>query len=142
MTKLSVDEANAFLSRTFEGSGTRPDVILMEPGRAIVCLAATSAHLRPGGYISGPTQMSLVDTAAYMAVMTLSGLEPMAVTSQLNIHFLRPCIGERVVAEARVLTFGKTSAVLEVEVRVDGAAKPSSKASVVYARARPQEAAA
>ena len=52
---------------------------------------------------SGPTQMSLADSVAYMAIMTLTGLEPMTVTSNLNINFLRPCIGSVVIAEGTIL---------------------------------------
>lgn len=136
MTKFSAEAANQFLSENFKGNGTRSEVILMEEGRAIVRLEANETHLRPGGFISGPTQMSLVDTAAYMAVMTMTGLEPMTVTSNLNINFLRPCIGTTVVAEGRIMKIGQTLAIIEVDVRIEHADKPSSHAIVTYALPR------
>jgi uncharacterized protein (TIGR00369 family) len=105
----------------------------MEDGRAVMRLVADETNLRPGGYISGPTQMSLVDSAAYMAVMTKTGHEPMTVTSNLSINFLRPCIGDVVVADARILKIGQALAVMEVDVRIEGADKPSSHAVVTYA---------
>ena len=104
-----------------------------EDGRAVMRLVADSSHLRPGGYISGPTQMALVDSAAYMAVMTKTGHEPMTVTSNLSINFLRPCIGDVVVADARIMKIGQALAVMDVDVRIEGAEKPSSHAVVTYA---------
>lgn len=136
MTKLSAADANAFLSASFKGEGTRSVVTVMEPGRAVVRLEANETHLRPGGYISGPVQMSLADSVAYMAIMTLTGLEPMAVTSNLNINFLRPCIGQVVIAEGRIMKMGQALAIIEVDVRIEHADKPSSHAIVTYALPR------
>ena len=136
MTKLSAEDANAFLNANFTGGGPRSEVVLMEAGRAVMRLAANASHLRPGGYISGPTQMSLADSVAYMAIMTLTGLEPMTVTSNLNINFLRPCIGEVVVAEGKILKIGQALAVIEVDVRIEHADKAASHAIVTYALPR------
>lgn len=132
-TKVSVEEANAYLDDTFEGSENRCRVMLMEDSRCIVRLEANGSHLRPGGYISGPTQMSMVDTVVYMAIMTKLGIVPMAVTTSLNMTFLRPCIGDVVEAEARLMKLGRTLAVADVDVRIAGAEKPSSHAVVTYA---------
>jgi len=139
MTKLTADEANTFLDSAFKGRGPQNRVTLMEPGRAVMRLEADETHLRPGGYISGPTQMSLADSVAYMAVMTLTGHEPMTVTSNLNINFLRPCIGPVVVAEGRIMKMGQALAVIDVDIRIEGAEKPSSHAVVTYALPRKPE---
>lgn len=132
-SKMTTEEANTFLKGAFDTNAARSEVTLMEEGRAVMRLVADTSHLRPGGYISGPTQMSLVDSAAYMAVMTKTGHEPMTVTSNLSINFLRPCIGDVVVADARILKIGQALAVMEVDVRIEGADKPSSHAVVTYA---------
>jgi uncharacterized protein (TIGR00369 family) len=136
MTKFTADEANAFLDAAFPGRGLQNQVVIMESGRAVLRLEADETHLRPGGYISGPTQMSLADSAAYMAIMTLTGLEPMTVTSNLNINFLRPCIGSVVLAEGTLLKIGQALAVVEVDIRIEGAEKPASHAIVTYALPR------
>mgnify|MGYP000421558551 FL=1 len=133
MTKMTAAEANTFLKGAFETQDNRSEVVSMEDGRAVMRLVADSSHLRPGGYISGPTQMALVDSAAYMAVMTKTGHEPMTVTSNLSINFLRPCIGDVVVADARIMKIGQALAVMDVDVRIEGAEKPSSHAVVTYA---------
>ena len=133
MTKMTAEEANTFLKGAFETQDNRSEVVSMEDGRAVMRLVADSSPLRPGGYISGPTQMALVDSAAYMAVMTKTGHEPMTVTSNLSINFLRPCIGDVVVADARIMKIGQALAVMDVDVRIEGAEKPSSHAVVTYA---------
>lgn len=136
MTKFTVEEANIFMDAAFKGRGRQNQVVLMEEGRAVIRLEADETHLRPGGYISGPTQMSLADSVAYMAIMTLTGLEPMTVTSNLNINFLRPCIGPAVVADGRIMKIGQALAVIEVDIRIEGADKPASHAIVTYALPR------
>jgi uncharacterized protein (TIGR00369 family) len=136
MTKFTAEEANAFLARAFPGRGHQNRVTLMETGRAVIRLEADETHLRPGNYISGPTQMSLADTAAYMAIMTVTGFEPMTVTSNLNINFLRPCIGSVVIAEGRLMKIGQALAIIEVDIRIEGAGKAASQAIVTYALPR------
>ena len=136
MTKFTAEQANTFLNAAFKGRGAQNQVVKMEPGLAVMRLEADETHLRPGGYISGPTQMSLADSVAYMAIMTMTGLEPMTVTSNLNINFLRPCIGAAVIAEGRIMKMGQALAVIEVDIRVEGADKASSHAIVTYALPR------
>ncbi len=131
-TKVSVEEANAFLAKAFNNAQNRSEVILMEDGRAIMRLKAGPEHLRPGGYISGPTQMTMADSVTYMAIFTRLGITPMTVTSNLNMNFLRPCIGEAVTAEAKLLKLGRTLAVAEVEIRAEGSEKVASHAIVTY----------
>ena len=132
-SKLSVETANQFLARAFshkEEAGA--SVADMAEGRCVMRLQANQTHLRPGGYISGPTQMALADSAAYMAVMSLIGIEPMAVTSNLNINFLRPCVGNALLADAKIMKLGRTLAVIEVDLRAEGSDKTSSHAVITY----------
>ena len=106
--------------------------MLMEDGHAVIRLKAGPENLRPGGYISGPTQMTMADSVTYMAIFTKLGITPMTVTSNLNINFLRPCIGEAVIAEAKLMKLGRTLAVAEVEIRAEGSSKVASHAIVTY----------
>lgn len=131
MSKLSPEQATAFLREAFPH--THIQVTALEDGHARIQMAAGPTHLRPGGYISGPTQMAMADTAAYMVVMSRLGITPMAVTSNLNIHFLRPCVGEGIQAVGTLLRMGKRSAVVRVDVRAQGADKQSSEVTVTYA---------
>lgn len=135
-SKVSVEDANSFLNSAFNRPDHQAKITLMEPGRAVQRLEAREEHLRPGGYISGPTQMAIADSAAYMAVMTLTGIEPMTVTSNLNINFLRPCIGQAVTADATVMKIGKTLAVMDVKIQAEGDTRIASHAIVTYALPR------
>ena len=137
-SKVSVAEANEFLSENFQGRKS-DSVIEMEEGRALVRLETNADHLRPGGYISGPTQMAIADNAAYMAVFTKLGITPMAVTSNLTMNFLRPCIGDGVEAEATVMKMGRSLAVIDVDIRVAGTDRTCSHAVVTYSLPKDDE---
>jgi uncharacterized protein (TIGR00369 family) len=76
--------------------------------------------LRPGGTLSGTTMMSLADFAMYIAVLSAIGWVPLAVTTNLNINFLRKPAPRDLVAEARLIKLGKRLAVGEIGIRSDG----------------------
>lgn len=76
--------------------------------------------LRPGGTISGPVMMAMADYAMYAAVLSRIGLVELAVTTNLNINFLRRPRPGDVVAEARLLKLGQRLAVGEVALNIDG----------------------
>lgn len=132
-SKVTPEEVNAFYASSFPGGGGGDggqSVVELAKGYALMRRSVGDESLRPGGYISGPTQMSIVDSAAYSAIFTELGITPMAVTSNLNINFLRPCIGNALIAEARMIKMGKSVAVIEVEVRAEGSDKLSAHAVV------------
>ncbi|MGZ6016692.1 MAG: PaaI family thioesterase, partial [Phenylobacterium sp.] len=68
---LDAAGVNALLQKAFPGA--RPDafptVLEVAPGRVKVMAAYREGLLRPGGVISGPTLMSLSDTAASALVL-------------------------------------------------------------------------
>ena len=72
--------------------------------------------VRPGGTLSGPVQMALADAAMYAAVLGTLGEVQMAVTSNLNINFLRKPGRCDLVATADVMRLGKRNAVCEVRL--------------------------
>jgi len=89
-------------------------------------------HLRPGGTISGPSLMALADTAMYLAVLAMIDPVALAVTTNLNIHFLRKPIQADVIGEARLLKLGKRLAVGEVTIYSAGDPEPVAHATVTY----------
>src|SRR5205807_9676409 len=60
--------------------------------------------------------MTLADTAACVAVLTLSGADAEITTTDMNIRFLAPCRSD-CTAEAAVIKFGKTLCPVSVELR-------------------------
>ena len=135
-TPPSLAEVTAFFEQAFAGADAAPEIIRMEDGQATIRLKVDDKHLRPGGYVSGPTQMSMADTVTYVAIFSRIGITPMAVTTSLNMSFLRPLICETAVAEARLLKFGRTLAIAEVDIRGQGSDAPASHAVVTYALPR------
>jgi uncharacterized protein (TIGR00369 family) len=137
---VSLAEMNAFFEQGFKSAAAMPKLTRAEEGSVTIELACGEEQLRPGGFISGPTQMALADHAAYAAIFTRAGITPMALTSNLSINFLRPCQGEVLVAEATIMKFGRASVVVEVDLRAKDAPKPASHAIVTYVMPKRPEA--
>jgi uncharacterized protein (TIGR00369 family) len=89
-------------------------------------------YVRPGGTISGPTMMELADFAMYVAVFSAVGPRPLAVTTNLNINFLRKPAPADLLAEARLLKVGKRLAVGEVSIFSDGQDEPVAHVTSTY----------
>jgi uncharacterized protein (TIGR00369 family) len=94
--------------------------------------AFNDKFLRPGGTISGPTMMGLTDFAMYVAILASIGPVPLAVTTNLNINFLRKPAPRDLIAEARLIKLGKRLAVGEVSIRQDGEEDLVSHATATY----------
>ena len=76
--------------------------------------------VRPGGTLSGPVQMALADATMYAAVLGALGEVQMAVTSNLNINFLRKPGRCDLIGRATVLKLGRRTAVSEVQLYSEG----------------------
>jgi len=89
-------------------------------------------YLRPGGTISGPTMMELADFAMYVAIFSAIGRQPLAVTTNLNINFLRKPAPADLVAEAKLMKIGKRLAVGEVTITSDGSDEAVAHVTSTY----------
>jgi uncharacterized protein (TIGR00369 family) len=88
--------------------------------------------IRPGGTISGPTMMELADFAMYVAVFSAIGPQPLAVTTNLNINFLRKPGKGDLTADARLMKVGKRLVVGEVTICSAGASEPVAHVTSTY----------
>jgi uncharacterized protein (TIGR00369 family) len=89
--------------------------------------------LRPGGTVSGPTLMALADFAMYVVLLSAIGPVGLAVTTNLNINFLRKGLpGQDVLAAARLLKLGKRLAVGEVSLLSGTSADPIAHVTATY----------
>lgn len=116
---LTPEMVNTFLEEQFPSAaanGTR--CIAVGDRRATASWTYDPGQLRPGGYISGPTQFSLADAALWFAVFTVVGLQPMAVTSRMSIDFLRPALGGDLYAAAEIVKVGRTGLVGHIRLWV------------------------
>lgn len=90
------------------------------PAYARLRLPYATRHLRHGGSLSGPAMMSLVDSAMYAVLLHNCGAEQMALTSDIQIRFLRRAPSKDAIAEARILKQGSRLVVIEVDIYADG----------------------
>lgn len=111
----------------------------LEAGRATVRLLVTEANLRPGGSVSGPALMGLVDFACYALLLARHGAAAgLAVTTGLQISFLRKAGLEDVVCEVELLKHGRTLSVLDCRIATaDGRLLAHAEATYFMAGAGP-----
>jgi uncharacterized protein (TIGR00369 family) len=90
MPRMTAEELEQFLYSHFPDTAHRAlSVERVDENSARVRLHYEDRHLRPGGTISGPSLMMLADMAMYMALLGMIGPVALAVTTNLNINFLR-----------------------------------------------------
>jgi uncharacterized protein (TIGR00369 family) len=132
---MTVIDLERFLTAEFPqafhpGSGLAIEAVWH--GGARVRQAFQPRFIRPGGTISGPTMMALADFAMYVGLLASVGPVPLAVTTSLNINFLRKPGMRDLVAECRLLKLGKRLAVGEVAIWSDGGEAPVAHATSTY----------
>jgi uncharacterized protein (TIGR00369 family) len=130
---MSAEELEQFLYSHFPDEAHRAVTVeRVDEMSAQVRLRYHVRHLRPGGTISGPSMMMLADTAMYLAVLGMIGPVALAVTTNLNINFLRKPEQTDVIAHAKLLKLGKRLAVGEVTMYSDGDSRPVAHATLTY----------
>jgi len=120
---LTADELERRLSSEFPERFNRESglsILEVWHGGCRVRLGFHDHSLRPGGTISGPTIMMLADAAMYVALLASIGWEPLAVTTSLNINFLKKPAPRPMEAECRLLKLGSRLAVGDIALRSEG----------------------
>lgn len=119
MSKVSLTEMKAFLVTEFPQA--KFSVEEFSQDSITVRYRIDESDLRPGGTVSGPTMMSLADCAIYVAILKEIGLVALAVTTSLNINFLRkPKAGKDILGVCKLLKLGKSLAIAEVTIYSEG----------------------
>ena len=134
-TKMTVAELTVFLRKEFPQVFSNDDISI-ESADGLSCLLRqrySERMLRPGATISGPTLMALADFAMYVVLLSAIGPVGLAVTTNLNINFLRKGQpGQDVLAEAKLLKLGKRLAVGEVSLLSAGSPDPIAHVTATY----------
>ena len=102
------------------------------PGEAVLRLVPDERHLRPGGTVSGPTLVTLADVTAYAALLAHVGPEPMIVTTNMNMNFLRRAPLAPLLATCKILKLGKRLAVVEIGIRPETGGELIAHATATY----------
>lgn len=134
---LSVAEVTALIDAHFPQIhvGGRSMVIESVGSRqARVRLKFTEGSVRPGGTISGPAMFTLADFSIYVALIATLGAEGIpALTTNLNITFLkRPKQGD-LIAQTRIIRLGRRLAYADVALSMDGGGEEVAHATGSYA---------
>ncbi|MGB3736414.1 MAG: PaaI family thioesterase [Ilumatobacter sp.] len=129
----TADEVNSMIEDLFPGTGNT--CAQMGEGFAVASRVVDDTMLRPGGFVSGPTQFGLADAALwYMVFAAIGRIEPMAMTSELSIRYLRPAQGSVLWARATAESAGRRNVVGTVHVWCDDREhKPTATAQGTYA---------
>ncbi|HNJ47608.1 MAG TPA: PaaI family thioesterase [Novosphingobium sp.] len=132
---MTIAELAEFFAAAFPGTKQAADagIKAIEPGRVRMALEPDKATLRPGGIVSGPTQMGLADRAAYAVILAHIGPVAMAVTSNLNMSFLRAVEYRTVMADAELIKLGKRLATVDVRLWQEDPSRVLAQATVTYA---------
>jgi uncharacterized protein (TIGR00369 family) len=91
----------------------------IDEGKAELVLPYNEISLRPGGTIAGPFMMMLADVCMFAVVLSMLGEIKLAVTTSLNINFLRKPSECDLVAKGNIIKMGKRLAVVEVSIYSD-----------------------
>ena len=113
--KLSAPQIEALFAQHFGNKGG----LRVEEVRAGYARLRMPFHkwmLRPGDVVSGPALFTAADAAMYTLVLAHLGPVVMAVTSNMNLHFLAAAPAGDVIAECKLLRMGKRLAVMEVSL--------------------------
>ncbi|MFN8037265.1 MAG: PaaI family thioesterase [Acidimicrobiia bacterium] len=132
MPRSSTEEVAAYLAAAFPG--VEEFLVVEEVGErsARVRSKFTGRGLRPGGTISGPTLMTLADTAMWVALLGEVGIEGVTVTTHLSIDFLRRPAPRDVIAVTELLKVGRRLATGVVTMYSDADPEPVATATVSY----------
>jgi len=135
IARMSVAELEKFLHVEFPQAFSDGDISI-ESADGASCLLRqrySDRMLRPGQTISGPTLMALADFAMYVMLLSAIGPISLAVTTNLNINFLRKgAPGQDVLAAARLLKLGKRLAVGEINLLSGESPEPIAHVTSTY----------
>lgn len=88
-----------------------------EPGYARVSMPVTDALRNPAGTLHGGVFCDLADHAMGVAFFCMLDDGEAMTTLELKINYLRPAVRGVITAEARVVNRGKTTGLVECDVR-------------------------
>jgi len=134
MPAISTEAFNALLTEKLPmgvALGIRAESI--GKGTARLIMPFSPLITRPVGVVCGPALMALADVALYAAVLSAIGRQEMAVTSNLNISFLRKAERCDIIAEASLLKLGRRLAMGAVEMIAAGTDELVAHVTATYA---------
>lgn len=138
MNEPALDRAamEEFLRREYPHAGFTDGRLALADyarGRCRVLLPLDGRNIRPGPSVSGPAIMGLGDVSAWIALLSVIGPVPLAVTANLTVSFLRPAGLADLACDCRTLRVGRRLAVMLAEVTRAGDGTEVAHMTITYA---------
>lgn len=133
MPAMTADDIERFLTDHFPQARGFCQITSIREDEVDLVVRYSADYLRPGGTLSGPTLMTLADTAVYFLLLSRLGPVALAVTTSLSINFLRRPPPADLHATARLLKLGSRLAVGEVHITSAAGGGLVAQAAVTYA---------
>jgi uncharacterized protein (TIGR00369 family) len=133
MPGMTPEELQRFLETEFPQAPAGITIDSVDDTTIRVRQKTLDQHLRPGGTVSGPTLMAMVDFSFYLLLLSRLGPVAMAVTTNLNINFMRKPDPGHLIGEGRLMKLGKTLAVGDFTIWNEGEKDPVAHATLTYA---------
>ncbi len=133
MPAMTPAELMVFLQKEFpQAAGAGMAIEHLDSSTIRLRLPTREQDLRPGGTVSGPTLMWFADCGFYLLILAQLGPVALAVTTNLNINFMRkPAMGD-LIGEGRLLKLGRSLAVGDFTIRSDGQPDPVAHVTLTY----------
>ena len=140
---INVTTANAKLKEVFAPWVQQLDlrVTAIGNGEVTVHMPYSDALCRSGGLICGQSMMALIDTTmVFVCYLGMGKYSDCATVSQ-NTNFMRPAIGEDVIANGKLLKSGRTLIFGDVTLTTPHDTRPLCTGSLTYAVINRQQSA-
>ncbi|MBT4046271.1 MAG: PaaI family thioesterase [Rhodospirillaceae bacterium] len=136
--KMSGPQLEAFMAESFsQMNDMNLTIEEVRPRYLRARIVTSEKNLRPGGTISGPTMMAMADCVTWLAIIGTLGHGEQAVTTNLNMNFMKRPGPFDLIAEGRLLKLGRRLAVGDVMIYSDdgsdAADHPVAHATLTYA---------
>jgi len=112
-----------FAARVRDSFGRQPfmafigaEIAVIEPGYCEIHLPYRPELTQQHGYVHGGALATLADSAAGYAAFSLMPAEASVLTVEYKLNIMRPGLGDRMTARAKVIKAGRTITVVESNV--------------------------
>jgi len=134
--RWTAKEVTSFLRSEFPQAfqeGRDYPIRSLEPGRIVLAMTSDERHVRPGGTVSGPAMVGLVDYAMYALLIAHHGpAARLSVTTGMQISFLRRPAPGTMICTLELLKHGRTLSVGDARIRVEGSDEVVAHAELTY----------
>jgi uncharacterized protein (TIGR00369 family) len=135
MPTLALDRADAVRAkfRSIPIADTlRLHIEALAEGEATISMPQSHEYHGIFASLHGGLLMTLADTCACVAILTMTGPDAVITTTDMNIRFLAPCLSDAT-AQAKIIKFGRSLVPVNVTLR-DANGREVALAQVTYMR--------